>query len=96
MHLQTWLLLPGHQVYQPILQWHRDRGRVREIDDGKFFNQKEVLKNYIIICPSYIELIWIVYKIKKALFVDFTTIPKLLSPKSIKRLLYTIFQIIIF
>lgn len=81
MHLQTWLLLPGHQVYQPVLQWHRDRGRVREIDDGKFFKQKEVLENYVIFCPSCIQSIRIVYKIQKAQFVDSTTILNYSHPK---------------
>lgn len=35
MRVQTWILLSGRKVPQPILQWHRHRRRIRKIDDGE-------------------------------------------------------------
>lgn len=45
MRLQTRLLLPGHEIGQAVLQWHRHRGRVREIDDGEWFKAEQARGN---------------------------------------------------
>lgn len=37
MRVQTRFLLPGHEIGQEVLQWHGRRGRIREINDGKWF-----------------------------------------------------------